>query len=309
MNDHDDYVKRLLSDVEFYRDKAQEEAATWGRIHSDPKLSSLRDYASEPAQRPAEKLGSPIGLGKVLDLLPKPARVLSLACGEGRTERLLFSNGLQGSVVAFDLSEQSIDTARRSAAALRLPIEYVVADIQHFHTDEQFDLVVSYNFLHHIVHLEDVLDKIEGWMKPQGLLYVRDFIGEARFQWSGKRLDILNGLFQSLPERLRYSHRFDRVMPEFTRPDPARLASPFEAIRSDEIAGLIKKKFDVVALNERNALFHLLFATPFRPNYAVDDDSSDILNMLIFIDNLLIKEGILPPLSGEYVARRKQAGC
>lgn len=75
-----------------------------------------------------------------LELEP-PARVLDLACGHGRVALELARRGYR--VTGLDLSAPSLERAREDAAAERLDVEWVHADMREIPTGAQFDGIVN----------------------------------------------------------------------------------------------------------------------------------------------------------------------
>jgi SAM-dependent methyltransferase len=80
------------------------------------------------------------GIARLLDLAPH-ARVLDLACGEGRYCRALSARGFQ--VTGVDLSDDLLAEARRRSPLLPGMPTYVRADMRSLPFGPQFDAVVS----------------------------------------------------------------------------------------------------------------------------------------------------------------------
>jgi len=49
---------------------------------------------------------------------------------------------------------------------------------------EFYDVVVSEGIMHHLSPLNEVLKKINGFLKPNGYLIINEFIGPTRFRWT-----------------------------------------------------------------------------------------------------------------------------
>ncbi|MEZ4629196.1 MAG: class I SAM-dependent methyltransferase [Deinococcales bacterium] len=172
---------------------------------------------------------------------------LSLGCGAGRAEREFLKARLCQKFDAIDISEGAIAKATAVAEADVLPIYYSVQDLNFCLLEEnKYDLVLAQTFLHHIINLEYLRDEIYKSLKPNGLLYINDFMGEARFQWHEKRLEYVNKILDVLPESYRYNYLRENTIKQIERPDGDKLKSPFESIRSDEIIPIFLEKFDVV---------------------------------------------------------------
>ena len=44
-----------------------------------------------------------------------------------------------------------------------------------------------------------MLDRLAAMLEPGGLLFVEDFVGPARFQWTDAQLEAINRLLSRLP--------------------------------------------------------------------------------------------------------------
>ena len=99
--------------------------------------------------------------------------------------------GICASFHGVDLSEDAIKEARRIAQQEALNISYSVDDLNSIKLEpNSYDLVITQNCLHHVLQLEHLADEIHRTLKPGGLLWVQDFVGETQLQFSDKRLDI-----------------------------------------------------------------------------------------------------------------------
>src|SRR5262249_35182959 len=145
-----------------------------------------------------------------------------------------------------DISKRAIAKAREIANEQNLPLTYEVADVNFVRLPEKtFDLVVAQTCLHHILFLERVAQQIWHSLKGNGYLWIHDFIGETQFQYDAKRVSIANKILFALPEKLRKNRITDRLIEEIKRPEPGRLCSPFESIRSSEIVPVFQHWFTI----------------------------------------------------------------
>jgi SAM-dependent methyltransferase len=155
-------------------------------------------------------------------------RALSIGCGTGALERDLLQRELCGSIDAFDGSIASLSLARRAATRGGGDrIRYFAADFNRpAFPRGAFDAVFIHQALHHVAKLEKLLREILLALKPNGLLYLEEYVGPSRHAWTDGKLAPLARLYDELPRELR---SFDRI------PAPIQADDPSEAIRSDEI--------------------------------------------------------------------------
>jgi 2-polyprenyl-3-methyl-5-hydroxy-6-metoxy-1,4-benzoquinol methylase len=135
-------------------------------------------------------------------------RVLEIGCGIG-TDTMNFARS-GALVTAVDLSEKSVEIARRRAAVYGLEpqIRFYVADAESLAAAvpvEPFDLVYSFGVLHHTPHPERALEQIRQYTRSGSTLKIMVY---HRFSW--KVLCILlgygKGRFWQLPQLVaRYS--------------------------------------------------------------------------------------------------------
>lgn len=108
---------------------------------------------------------------------------LSLACGSGRAERQLIKMGVCSSFLGIDIAPSALEEAKHQAEAAGYTIEYRAEDLNRVELPEnEFDLVVTQNCLHHVLELERLAEQIWRSLTPAGLLWIDDFIGETQFQ-------------------------------------------------------------------------------------------------------------------------------
>lgn len=233
-------------------------------------------------------------------------RALSLGCGEGRAERELLNSGVCGAVTGIDVSEDAIAVARRKAADENLPISYLVGDLNRMTFEAgAFDLIYVQNCLHHIVELEHIAAQMASALKPGGLLWVQDFIGESQFQWSDRRIEIVNRLRGAIPEEILQDRLRQQPLGMLKRKDPSTLPSPFEAIRSAEIVPVLERFFEIEERWEGSALMPFLCPRGTRTAYLAHPAGPALIDLLFAMDQQLQSSKVLPPTAGRYLMRAR----
>ncbi|MEO8026461.1 MAG: class I SAM-dependent methyltransferase [Bryobacteraceae bacterium] len=151
------------------------EAIERERRHHDELYSG---FAQSHFQRPAVLAFREHFIRRLLRVtaLPKDARVLSLGCGIGDTERMLAAHVRE--VIGIDLSEPGIAQARADAA--KLGVHNVRFDQGLWQDvnpqDGPFDLVLAKFFVHHLslAERERLPETLRTWLKPGGVFYALD---------------------------------------------------------------------------------------------------------------------------------------
>jgi SAM-dependent methyltransferase len=297
-------IKQAMADRSVYDAMAARENEVWGAIlpaleHSEAKIEDMAATAKLNANRHQSYL---IGVAREKHLTFEYG--LTLGCGAGRLERALIQEGVCRSLHGIDISKQAIAAAREIAKEQKLPLTYEVADLNSVELPERtFDLVAAQTSLHHVLFLERVAEEVWRSLKNDGYLWIHDFIGETQWQYDPRRLSITNQILAVLPEKLRKNKINNQLTTEIKRPEPGKLASPFESIRSSEIISIFERWFAIEWKLEFNAFLHLIAPPGTRAAYVENDDTRALFEVLLLLDHLSIEEEIVKPTGGQYLMR------
>ena len=238
----------------FMGDDAQLITRHWGQLCPDLERSyyghpAIRRhvYRSLTGSEPPDELGrgwfEEWAVETFLGDRAPVADCLSLCCGFGEVERVLYRAGAFSHCVAIDIAPDAIAQARQAAAGegLESVIDYRVGDLD---TDElapeSADLVWSNGALHHLSNLEHVLEQVYRALRPGGMLIANEYVGAPHQQLSHRHRELVNAAIHILPPRLR-SHRESTFVPSslqgprlrtrlfqaaFARLDEERLSGP-----------------------------------------------------------------------------------
>jgi ubiquinone/menaquinone biosynthesis C-methylase UbiE len=241
-----------------------------------------------------------VWLKSQLDIAYRPLeRGLSVGCGEGNFERTLRNLEVVRRMDAYDVAPVLIRRAKDLAKKERIRgIRFRVADVEKLRLPrETYDFAAFSHSLHHVSDPDALLAKIEGALKPGGVLYVDDYVGPSRDEWLDEaRAD----------HELRYAREEFATLPDEIKlwplNPPLDFSDPSEMIRSDRIAAAIESRFDVVryAPYWGNFLFPLLCA--------VDGTklTDDRIGRWIEREEQLVAAGAYAkPLFAYYVCRRR----
>ncbi len=185
--------------------------------------------------------------------------------------------------------------AGRVPEPLRDRIAFQLGTLDRWEPPEPLGAAVCRSFLHRREDLEEVLDRLVEILAPGGLLFVEDFVGPARFQWTDAQLGAINRLLARLPDELLTDLTAEdgRRKRSVERPDLAGwiAANGKEAVRSDEILPLLDARFERVETSfYGGAVFHQLFSR-IMGNFA---GRPELVGVLMEVDALLTDAGVLP---------------
>ncbi|MHC4851246.1 MAG: class I SAM-dependent methyltransferase [Planctomycetota bacterium] len=234
------------------------------------------------------------------------SRVLVLGCGDGALERTIAKRGLAQDILGLDVSKRAIGHARKQAHKDGYPgIQYSTADLN-CPPDGlgTFDLVFAPSSIHHIRELEVLFDWVAG-IVPKGLLVLQEYVGPSRFQWPQKQREIAQGVLSLIPE-------FYRRLPDGTHkesiwaPTAEDVAGgdPTEAVRSAEILPLLEERFEVVRrLDHGGAVAMPVLHDIARNFHHENHESLVLLQFILHIDDLLLREGVLDTNFSDVIVR------
>jgi SAM-dependent methyltransferase len=223
------------------------------------------------------------------------ARALSLGAGSGQLEQSMLKLGVCEEILGIDISDARVEHANAAIpAALKGRLAFECHNLETWRPDGQFDLLIARDVLHHIARLEELCDALNGLLRPGSLLYVDEYVGPTRFQWTDKQLEVIARLL----DRLSPALVADLVEPargsrrRAQRPTVENMiaADPSESVRSQEIPAILGAHFDVVERRPYGgAVFHQLF-NRIMGNFEGQDD---LVRTLMEVDFLLCDEGVL----------------
>ena len=220
---------------------------------------------------------------------------LSLRAGDAKLELALVEAGACERLTGLDDDQSRLDFAcGRVPEPLRERVRFQLGSFEQWQPPEPLGAVVCRSFLHRRDDLEALLDRFAALLEPGGLLFVEDFIGPARFQWTDAQLEAINRLLARLPTELLadLSANDGTLKRSVARPDlAARIAAnPHEAVRSDEIVPLLDERFERVEVCPYGgAVFHQLFSR-IMGNFA---PRPELVGVLMEVDALLSDNGVL----------------
>jgi SAM-dependent methyltransferase len=218
----------------------------------------------------------------------------SICSGSGILERHVAKNYLrhgEGRIDGYDISSGSLALARENALGIK-GVYYNVADVNSANFEPAYlDAVFAHGALHHVRNLDHCLGQIRRALKPTGYLYVNDYVGPRRFQWTDVQVRLATELLQFVPPRFLRNT-------EVVRCDPVALndMDPSEAVRSDHIMDHIHAHFEVVIrLDRGGTLLAPIFGSGcISPAVFEHEDGMNVISHLCTAERAMIDAGIIP---------------
>lgn len=246
--------------------------------------------------------GQPLSILKPYAKLPVD-NALELACGRGDFSIRLVREGIAKNVDAYDISETAVDDARKNALSAGIEsLKFHAADVNKIELEEdKYDLVCFRQSLHHIEELEHVFEQISKTLKKDGLLFVNDYVGPSRMQWTDRQMAIMNDILEVLPKSYRkllsgdmgyrgeYKQQVHRTPVEiYLRVDPS------EGVRSAEILPVAKQYFKIIDERPLAGTIHYELLRGIIHNFEVDSEKDmALLRMILLLEKELISNGVI----------------
>lgn len=243
----------------------------------------------------------------------KKGRVLEVGCGLGMLSLELARNGLD--VIGVDVSPESIKIAnqyreKNTYTSNFGSLEYKCIDALSLDIPEQsLDTIVFFRSLHHIAELDKIMKKAKSWLKPNGCLIlsepVRDHFNKNSAFIAGL-LRMILPTWKSYTEKCsgdwninRWEKYLNEIFAEYTY-DEDHQQSPMDNSVSDadEIHHIIKKYFTIKEQYRCDAFIDKIIGG------LRGDDRFALAKFLLFLDEYMIKNGMLEGTSLELFAER-----
>ncbi|RPJ58453.1 MAG: methyltransferase domain-containing protein [Acidobacteria bacterium] len=230
-------------------------------------------------------------------------RALSIGCGAGNLEREVIRHGSAVHIEGIDVSSGSLEKAKALAAEAGYAerISYHLADalsyLQKAAGGAGYDLIFLHASLHHIERLEEVLELAATCLKGSpGLLYLDEYVGPSRNEWSDADLGYASSLYGRIPLALRRTRELKA---------PIAFDDPTEMIRSSEIPTVLREYFDVVEYKPYfgNVVMPLVSGIPRRS--VTDPLVASVIDNAMQLEDFLISRKLIDPIYAVFVGRPK----
>lgn len=288
-------------------DERIEQSAAYWDTHNLAPSEDVRYWLAVPEVRRAVNrrlTGKPdtLYITEFVEGLDAPVeRVLSVGCGAGDLERGVAGHGAAHWIDGVDVSEASLREAERLAAEQGFGdrIGYHRVDAARWlraHGSCSYGLIFFHGSLHHIENLEEVISLAARALQgtSPGLLYVDEYVGPSRDEWTTEHLGFAAGLFELVPAEHR---RTPAVWP------PIAMEDPTEMIRSSAIDRILREHFDLLDYQPYYGNILLPLVSAIRGSSLEHPEVAPILREAVDLEAYLSGRGLLRPLYAVYVGR------
>jgi SAM-dependent methyltransferase len=234
--------------------------------------------------------------------------VAELGCGDGVLAHYLLHAYPDLKVDAYDLSQASLDRSQALIATLNDAAERCRLLRIDLNTEalprNVYDAVLTTGSMHHIEHLDFCFRNIRQTLKPGGLLWLNDYVGPNRFQWSDTQMRLADELLAIVPPPWRLRDRVTRFDAETIRD-----RDPSEAVAAQHIPAALRAHFEIVQSWPRGGtLLAPIFGSGCLDSaMAASEEGANVLVAMFRAEQELIRVGALTSDNYLYVARPRPA--
>jgi SAM-dependent methyltransferase len=207
--------------------------------------------------------------------VPSPFEsAVSLGCGEGSLERDLLSKGLCASTLGIDISTTALKLAEAKAQAAGLAgVRYQQGDLNALKLPAAtFDAAFFHQSLHHVEDLDACLSATAAALRPGALVYLDEYAGPSRGEWSASHIKEASDLFSQLPASVRRSRHLKL---------PIDWRDPTEAVRSSKILTVVSSHFTILERRDYGGNYLSVIHPHLRLDHLTAGERAALLQSLV----------------------------
>lgn len=294
-----------------YAARVQEEIEHYARVYDDENSRRTLTQAVPPSWEYMEALANSLicaanqGRSAYMEVVSRlqrtgGGRVLSLGSGPGGQEmtiaRLLGETPYE--FICMDLNPQLAALGQERAEAAGINMRFQVQDINELELGEgEFDVVICFASLHHLINLEHIFYEINRALKPEGALVVADICTRNGYRMWDETLAVVRSLWEVLPERYKRNHTsYPTPQVDTVYENLDYGAYDMECARSQDILPLLEHYFVRRLYVPYFSIARRFFDTKYGPNYDLSRPlDKTILDTFWNLDVEYLAAGLLKP--------------
>jgi len=259
-----EYDEHVQAEIEHYRDKYNQATL----------LQTVPQSWIEVEQRSSKLIRAATGddiAGHVVSRLKQRpgVRMLSLGSGPGGVEIFLAQHARDAEIVCLDVNPEVLELGRQRAKEFGLNINFQHADLNTIELPVlEFDIVLCYAALHHIIELERLAEQIKRTLRANGEFVIVDVITQNGYLMWPETREAVRAIFRTLPEQFHLNHTGyaqPRIDLEIWEADTS--ASGMECIRSEDILAILDREFKNDVYVPYLSICRRFFDNMYGPNY------------------------------------------
>ena len=246
-------------------------------------------------------------------LTPPPAQMLALGSGMAFTEEHLLQRGYAQHILAYEMSRSAVERARQrfAAAGFADRIELRSTDVLEDDLPSgAFDAVFVQAAIHHFDRIEEMFALMHRVLRPGGLLIYDEYIGPDHHLYHAEAMAIMDEINACLAPGYRWDHLAKQTREMTPRPSLEWMLGhdPSEGVHASRILPLTYQWFDVLDRADYGGTIMRPFFTGILPNFDWNDPKDQtVARLVVLVEQLLTRHGILPHYHTSVVAQRRDA--
>ena len=242
---------------------------------------------------------------------PPPAKVLAIGSGMAFLEEYLVAQGYAGHVTAYEMSRTAIEGAKARVAdkPYKDKLDLRCGDVLTENLPTAgYDAVFVQAAIHHFDQIEDMYALMHRVLKPGGLLWFDEYIGPDHHMYEPEVLAIMDEVNDCLAPKYRWDVLAKQTRTMVPRPSLEFMMGhdPSEGVHASRILPLTYRWFDVLHRQDYGGAIMRPFFTGILPNFDwADPADQTIARLVILIEQMLTRTGVLPNYHSAIVGRRR----
>lgn len=220
-------------------------------------------------------------------------RAISIGSGTCHSELGLLQAGIVRNFECWELSGKAVELSIADAARRGLETRFAAHHGDAFSEAEPggYDLVFWDNALHHMPDADAALELSRKLLRRGGCLYMFDYVGPSRFQWSAQEQEIVRNVLAGLDDvyfLIPGTEEMWKKEPNMLSEAEMIAADPSEAADSGRILPAVARHFPQAEITPLGGLLYVLALDGILINIP---ENSPILNSILKLDALLSAQG------------------
>lgn len=255
--------------------------------------------------------GNPLDVIVQLCFREKKARMLAIGCGLAHAEEAFIEADLVQDITGYEMSEVAVNSANERFRARNIDhrIRLFGSDVRLANLPPaSFDVVFVQAAIHHFFDIEEMFQLMHRVLKPDGLLIYDEFVGPDHHIFEPHVLAIGDEINEALSDRYRFDSLRQHIRAEVPRPSLDWMLNfdPSEGVHASRILPLTYKYFDVIYRGDYGGALMRSMLPGILLNFDFDDDKDQtIARLIILIENLLLRHGVLPNYHTRIVGKKR----
>jgi 2-polyprenyl-3-methyl-5-hydroxy-6-metoxy-1,4-benzoquinol methylase len=297
-----DYTSKLEKEKKFYnmydqnsRDRNLLEIFNyWSLKNVSPRIKQVFGYESQLATISE----------CIIDLSDNTdeVKILSLGCGSCNFEIQIAQYLHAKEHTNFKLYCNDVSEASLNLAQSRLDVnlnKFFNFELIDLNTDfnnynQKFDIIICEQILHHVQELELLFKKISNLLKKDGFIFINDVIGKNGHQKWPESLELINLIYENMPEKYKYNNQLNLLDEKFPNRDYSLECN--EGVRSQDVLPLLIDFFNCEKFVYYGGITDIFIEPAYGPNFNIKNESEKLfIDTICNFNEYFINKDIIKP--------------